>query len=128
MTAESNPRFDGYVVGKWPDDGATPTKRDFTSHYFLDFSKPDNVRKVARMIAIQNDMETAASLTGELSYAYRDSIYDVASMAESLTGIASQHEYEAIIEALEEIDGPDTSSSLLQHLIGAVEVARDKSP
>ena len=100
-----------------------PTPEEFAAHTLADLSEPDNIRKLARIIAQQNDMETAADLTQELSYAYQHMAYDCASGARSMAGIGpieGLKELLALLQSAQVSDGADIQKALL---IGILEAA-----
>ena len=59
----------------WPDE-EWPTDQEASNPLF-DLSSFDNIRKLARAIACQNDMRDAGLLSGEIDYAYQHEEYNV---------------------------------------------------
>lgn len=96
----------------WPLDEVRPTVVE-VGNPLLDFSDFDNIRKLARAIAAQSDMEQAAMLSGELSYAYQNATYDCASVRESIQG-QEVADYEEILNALA---GIDEGSNFVAHIL-----------
>lgn len=86
----------------WLDHEVRPTI-DEASNPLFDLSDCDNIRKLARAIASQNDMESAAILSFELSYAYQHEFYNVACIKECLMGL-DKRDYESVLTALAVLD------------------------
>ena len=78
-------------------DGVWPTDQEATNPLF-DLSNFDNIRKLARAIACQNDMEDAGMLSGELAYAYQHEAYNVACIKDVLFG-SSENDLEEVLTA-----------------------------
>jgi hypothetical protein len=113
-----------YDIKDWLEDGPVPTSEDLDKYEILDFSEPSNTRFTARLIALKNDIGDAAALTGELEYAYRHGNYTVESAANSFRCIASEQDYEAVIEHLKNIPGMTLEHPLLFHLVETLITAK----
>ena len=104
-------------------DGVWPTDQEATNPIF-DLSNFDNIRKLARAIACQNDMEDAGMRSGELAYAYQHEEYNVVCIREVLFG-SFEDEFEEVLTALASINDPD-KNGVARVLINAVQEALDQ--
>lgn len=107
---------------EWPDE-TWPTEQEASNPLF-DFSNFDNVRKLARAIACQNDMVDAGLLSGEIAYAYQHQNYEVACIKEVLMGY-SNSDFEEVLAAL--ADNAAGKNNVAQFLTAAVQEAVDQT-
>ncbi len=108
---------------EWPDD-EWPTDQE-ASNPLLDLSIFDNIRKLARAIACQNDMVNAGMLSGEIAYAYQHQEYDVACIKEVLVG-GFECDFEEVLAALADLNVAG-KNNVAQVLTAAVQMALDQS-
>ena len=106
-------------AGWFPGETA-PTPQEVDDLAIADFSDFDNVRKLARIIALRNPMTVAAQLSGELSYAYQNLTYDCAAIAQSMPGFSDLEGLQEILAILQSLTLEHGGEDVLELFKGAI--------
>ncbi|MBD2115178.1 MULTISPECIES: hypothetical protein [Cyanophyceae] len=107
----------------WPDED-WPTDQEASNPLF-DLSNFENIRKLARAIACQNDMVDAGLLSGEIAYAYQHEEYNVACIKEVLVG-SFKDDLEEVLAALADLSAAG-KNNVAQVLTAGAQRALDQS-
>jgi hypothetical protein len=108
---------------EWHSSEVRPTPEDVKDATIADFSNFDNVRKLARIIALKNSMAQAAMLTGELSYAYQNLTYDCAAASQSLQGLSDSKGLQQVKAFLDTAKLEGCAQEVVMVLTGIIEDA-----